>query len=54
MCDYFILTKPNNCDIGNDDKNQIICVKEKVYILPKNIINYYITPTGKKNETKLP
>jgi FkbM family methyltransferase len=42
MCDYFILTKPNNSDIGNDEKNQIICVKEKVYILPKNNIKYYI------------
>jgi FkbM family methyltransferase len=42
MCDYFILTKPNNYDIGCDDKNQTICIKEKVYILPKNNIQYYI------------
>jgi FkbM family methyltransferase len=42
MCDYFILTKPNNNNINNDEKNQFICVKEKVYILPKNNITYYI------------
>jgi len=42
MCDYFILTKPNNFDIGYEEKNQIIYVKENVYILPKNNINYYI------------
>jgi FkbM family methyltransferase len=42
MCDYFILTKQSNCDIGYDEKNQVICVKDKVYILPKNNINYYI------------
>jgi FkbM family methyltransferase len=41
MCDYFILTKQNNSDIGYDEKNQIILLKEKVYILPKNNINYY-------------
>jgi len=43
MCDYFILTKPNNCEIGNDDKNQIISLTEKVYILPKTNMSYYIT-----------
>lgn len=42
MSDYFILTKQNNSDIGNDTTNQIIYVKDKVYILPKNNINYYI------------
>lgn len=42
MCDYFILTKPNNLDINQDEKNQIICLTEKVYILPKNNINYYL------------
>jgi FkbM family methyltransferase len=42
MCDYFILTKPNNCDVGNDDKNQIISINEKVYILPRNNMTYYI------------
>ena len=41
MSDYFILTKKNNIDIGNDTNNQIIYVKDKVYILPKNNINYY-------------
>jgi FkbM family methyltransferase len=42
MCDYFILIKPQNGDITNDDKNQIICVKENVYILPKNNIHDYM------------
>jgi FkbM family methyltransferase len=42
MSDYFILTKKINSDINNDENNQIICVKDKVYILPKNNINYYI------------
>ena len=43
MCEYFILTKPNDSNIDRDDKNQIICLKEKIYILPKNNINYYIS-----------
>jgi FkbM family methyltransferase len=43
MCEYFILSKKNNYDTSNDDKNQIIYLKEKVYILPSNNINYYIT-----------
>lgn len=43
MCDYFILTKPNECDIGNDEKNQVVCLKDKIYILPKNNISDYIT-----------
>ena len=42
MCEYFILSKQNNFDITNDEKNQIICLKEKIYILPSNNINYYI------------
>lgn len=42
MTDYFILTKKNNDDVSNDNHNQIIYVKDKVYILPKNNINYYI------------
>jgi len=41
-CSYFILTKPNNLEINSDSKNQIICVNEKVYILPKNNLTYYI------------
>lgn len=41
MCDYFILTKPNNLSLDNDDKNQIISLRDNVYILPKNNINYY-------------
>lgn len=43
MTDYFILTKQNNTNIGDDEKNQFIYVKDKVYILPKNNINYYIS-----------
>lgn len=42
MTDYFILTKQRNSDVSNDEKNQIVYVREKVYILPKNNINYYI------------
>lgn len=42
MCDYFILTKPNNLDINNNKENQILCLNQKVYILPKNNIEYYI------------
>ena len=42
MTDYFILTKQNNTNISDDDNNQIIYIKDKVYILPKNNINYYI------------
>jgi len=42
MCDFFILTKPNNLDINYDKKNQFICLNDNIYILPKNNINYYI------------
>ena len=42
LCSYFILTKPNNLEINCDTQNQIIGLNEKVYILPKNNINYYI------------
>jgi len=42
MCEYFILTKPNHFDVNRDEKNQVICLTEKAYILPKNNINYYI------------
>jgi FkbM family methyltransferase len=42
MCEYFILTKPKNYDVNREDKNQIICLTEKIYILPKNNMNYYI------------
>lgn len=41
LCEYFILTKQSNSQIDNDDKNQIISLKDKVYILPKNNIYYY-------------
>ena len=42
MCDYFILTKPNNFDVSRNEKNQVVCLTENVYILPKNNMNYYI------------
>jgi FkbM family methyltransferase len=42
LCSYFILTKPTNLEINCDTKNQIIGLNERVYILPKNNINYYI------------
>jgi len=42
MYDYFILTKSKNEDINNDNNNQIICITQNVYILPKNNIEYYI------------
>ena len=39
---YFILTKPKDLKTDDDIKNQIISVYDKVFILPKNNINYYI------------
>ena len=42
MCDYFILSKPRDAETNNDTKNQIVVVNERVYILPKNNITYYI------------
>jgi len=42
MSDYFILTKQSNSDVSNDEKNQFMYVKDKVYILPKNNATYYI------------
>ena len=42
MCDYFILTKPRNSFVDNDENNDIICVNKNVYILPKNNIYYYL------------
>jgi FkbM family methyltransferase len=41
-CNYFILTKPNNKNVDEDDENQIISFNAKTFILPKNNINYYI------------
>jgi len=41
-CKYFILCKPNNIKIDNDDENQVISINSKVYILPKSNIKYYI------------
>jgi len=41
ICKYFILTKPTNNTI-NDDNNQIIFLNSKSYILPQNNIHYYV------------
>jgi FkbM family methyltransferase len=41
-CKYFILYKPNNIKIDNDNENQVISINSKVYILPKSNIKYYI------------
>jgi FkbM family methyltransferase len=49
-CSYFILQKPNNKNIGNDDENKIITIdnnnnnynsKKNIYILPYNNLDYY-------------
>lgn len=42
MCEYFILTKPENLNISDNTQNQIISLNNKNYILPKCNINYYI------------
>lgn len=43
MCDFFILTKENGNKIDDDNKNKLISFKDnKVYILPKNNLNYYL------------
>jgi FkbM family methyltransferase len=42
-CNYFILTKPQNKEITNNNTNQIIYLNNyKTYILPQNNIEYYI------------
>ena len=41
-CAYFILTKPTGSETNNDNKTQIISLQDKVYILPKNNLTYYI------------
>jgi FkbM family methyltransferase len=41
MSDYFILTRPTDRDIGDDTKNQVVSIKERVYILPKINMTYY-------------
>lgn len=44
MCDYFILTKPIEEDINNDENNRILDMEDRlVYILPKNNLEYYAT-----------
>jgi FkbM family methyltransferase len=40
---YFILTKPNNKDISNNNENQIVFLNNtKTYILPHTNIDYYM------------
>lgn len=41
QCNYFILTKPNNANISKDEDNNIICMNAKMYILPRNNMEYY-------------
>lgn len=43
-CNYFILTKPKQMLITDDNENQIIDINKKsnIFILPRNNINYYI------------
>lgn len=43
MCDYFVLTKQKDETVNDDSKNQILIFSENVFILPKNLINYYMT-----------
>ena len=43
MSNVFILTKDVNDKIDNNESNQIVSLTNNVYILPKNIINYYST-----------
>jgi len=41
-CDYFILTKPKNRDVSQNNDNQIIDSTDKLnFILPSNNIHYY-------------
>jgi FkbM family methyltransferase len=49
-CSYFILQKPNNTNIGNDDENKFITIdtnryntstSKNIYILPYNNLDYY-------------
>jgi FkbM family methyltransferase len=42
-CKYFILTKPCDKEVDNDEHNQIICLNSKSYILPNSNVNYYIS-----------
>jgi FkbM family methyltransferase len=41
-CKYFILTKPCDKNVDNDENNQIISLNSKSFILPSSNINYYI------------
>jgi FkbM family methyltransferase len=41
-CKYFILTKPCDKNIDDDENNQIISLNSKSFILPSCRINYYI------------
>ena len=42
-CKYFILTKPCDKEVNNDENNQIICLNSKSYILPSSNVNNYIS-----------
>lgn len=41
-CKYFILTKPCDKNVDDDENNQIISLNSKSFILPSSNINYYI------------
>lgn len=41
MCDYFILAKPKDSNVVDDQNNDIIILKKNVYVLPLNNIQYY-------------
>jgi FkbM family methyltransferase len=44
--EYFIYTKSKEDEVTNNENAQVISIspkKNKIYILPKNIINYYIS-----------
>ena len=44
-CQYFILTKSSSKDVNDDSSTQIISMdsSSRVYILPKNIMDYYVS-----------
>jgi FkbM family methyltransferase len=39
----FILSKHKKSPIDNNDSNQIISLTENIYILPKNLLDYYVS-----------
>jgi len=42
-CKYFILTKPTNKPVNQDEDNQITFLNAKTYVLPQTNIEYYIS-----------